>query len=72
VRTDTPEVREDQRVPVTKIRTVRIDSYLWRLATLVTQRRRETVSQVIKSALVAYTEQHATENERRQAREETE
>jgi hypothetical protein len=51
-------------VPVTKLRNVRVDESLWTLAGLVAKRRRETISQVIKSALVAYTEEHATDAER--------
>lgn len=54
-------------VAETKVRTVRVDENLWTLAALVAKRRRETVSQVIKSALVAYTEKHATDAERDQA-----
>ena len=65
--TDTARVQHNERVAITKLRNVRIDEYLWTLAGLVAKRRRETVSQVIKSALVAYTEEHATDAEREQA-----
>lgn len=54
--TDTCESREDQRVPETKVRTVRIDDELWQAAQEKAKRRRETVAAVIKRALLAYVE----------------
>lgn len=64
---ETARVQHNGTVPITKLRNVRVDENLWTLAGLVAKRRRETISQVIKSALVAYTEEHATDDERKQA-----
>lgn len=64
---DTSPTRQNGRVPVTKLRNFRVDEYLWVLAGLVAKRRRETLTQVIKTALVEYVERHATDEERRQA-----
>lgn len=54
--TDTPAVVEDQRVPVTKVRTVRVDDELWEAAQEEAKRRRESVADVIRRALLAYTD----------------
>lgn len=45
-----------ERVPETKIRTVRVDENLWAAAQRAAQRRRESVADVIRRALVAYCE----------------
>lgn len=64
---DTASIRDTENVPVTKLRNLRVDNYLWTLAGLVAKRRRETVSQILKSALVVYTERYATDDERARA-----
>jgi hypothetical protein len=68
MRTDTLEKREDQRVPETKVRTVRVDDELWELAGVIAKRRRETLAHVLKAALVAYAES-ATDADREAAAE---
>jgi hypothetical protein len=65
--TDTSSVRQDGNVAVSKIRNIRIDDPLWRLAGAVTKRRRETISGVIKRLLAEYVEQHATDEDRAEA-----
>lgn len=65
---DTPSIREDEDVAVTKLRSIRIDDDLWKLAVVVTKRRRETVSGVIKRLLAEYVERHATDSDREQVR----
>lgn len=62
--TDTSSVRQDEDVSASKIRNIRIDDALWRLAGIVTKRRRETISGVIKRLLAEYVEQHATDEDR--------
>lgn len=57
---DTPD---NQRVPQTKIRNIRIDDDLWEGAMRIAKARRETLSGVIKRALVEYIEQHGGELE---------
>lgn len=64
---DTPSVREDGRVAVTKLRNVRVEESLWRLVTIVAKRRQTTISQIMKNALVEYVEEHATEEDRAKA-----
>lgn len=64
---DTSSVRQDGDVAVSKIRNIRIDAALWRLAGVVTKRRRETVSGVIKRLLAEYVEEHATDEDRAEA-----
>jgi hypothetical protein len=64
---DTSQVQENQGVPVTKLRNVRVDDALWRLAGVVTKRRRETISGVIKRLLAEYVDQHATDEDRAEA-----
>lgn len=49
------EYEPDARTPV---RNFRVDEELWQLAAVVTRRRRETISGVVKRALVEYVEQH--------------
>jgi hypothetical protein len=56
-------------VTVSKIRNIRIDDPLWRLAGVVTKRRRETISGVIKRLLAEYVEEHATDADRAAAEE---
>lgn len=46
----------DALVPVTKIRTVRVDDELWEAAQERAKERRESVADVIRRALLAYTE----------------
>jgi len=43
-------------VPETKVRTVRVDDELWEAAQVKAKRRRESVADVIRRALLAYTE----------------
>jgi hypothetical protein len=62
--TDTSSVRQDESVAVSKVRNIRVDDALWRLAGIVTRRRRETISGVIKRLLAEYVEQHATDDDR--------
>jgi hypothetical protein len=50
------EVRDDERVPETKIRTVRVDDELWEAAQAKAKRRRESVADVLRRALLAYVE----------------
>ena len=49
-------MRQDAAVPVTKIRTVRVDDALWEAAQRRAQERRESVADVIRRALLAYIE----------------
>jgi negative regulator of replication initiation len=49
---------------VSKVRNIRVDDPLWRLAAVVTKRRRETISGVVKRLLAEYVEQHATDEDR--------
>lgn len=69
MRTDTTSIRENEDVAVTNLRTLRIDDELWALASIITKRRRETASGVMKRQLAEYVEEHATEEDRRQAAE---
>ena len=55
---DTTRVRDTEAVPVTKLRNVRIDDRLWEEAKRIATERRETLSAVIKRALVEYVERH--------------
>lgn len=56
MQTDTSPVRDTSDVPVTKIRTVRIDDALWQAAQDVARARRESVADVLRRALLAYVE----------------
>ena len=47
---------ETDSVPETKIRTVRVDNELWEAAQEKAKRRRESVADVIRRALLAYVE----------------
>lgn len=58
---DTPLVQENPSVPVTKLRNVRVDDKLWEQAKRIAAGRRETLSAVIKRALVEYVERHGEE-----------
>ena len=51
------EARHTDAVPVTKIRTVRVDDELWEAAQEKAKRRRESVADVIRRALLAYIEE---------------
>lgn len=55
---DTALVRDDAGVPVTKLRNVRVDDRLWQQAKRIASGRRETLSAVIKRALVEYVERN--------------
>jgi predicted transcriptional regulator len=50
------ETRDTDPVPVTKIRTVRVDDELWEAAQEKAKRRRESVADVLRRALLAYIE----------------
>jgi hypothetical protein len=65
--TDTSSVRQNEDVAASKIRNIRVDEDLWRLAGVVTKRRRETISGVIKRLLAEYIDQHATDDDRSEA-----
>jgi negative regulator of replication initiation len=51
------ETRDTDPVPVTKIRTVRVDDELWEAAQEKAKRRRESVADVLRRALLAYIEE---------------
>jgi hypothetical protein len=55
---DTAQVQQNEDVPVTKLRNVRVDERLWIEAKRIASERRETLSAVIKRALVEYVERH--------------
>lgn len=55
---DTARVQDNGRVPVTKLRNIRVDDALWDAVKAIAAERRETVSAVIKRALVEYVERH--------------
>lgn len=55
---DTSRVQENDRVPVTKLRNIRIDDALWAEVKRIASERRETVAAVIRRALVEYVERH--------------
>lgn len=56
---DTKAARENGRVPVTKVRHVRIDDDLWERAQAKAKDRRETVAAVLRRALLAYVEEES-------------
>ena len=58
MQTDTPQVQDNGEVPVTKLRNIRVDEALWREAMRIASERRETLSAVLKRALVEYVERH--------------
>lgn len=55
---DTARVQHNGDVPVTKLRNIRVDDDLWTEAMRIAGERRETLSAVLKRALVEYVEQH--------------
>jgi predicted transcriptional regulator len=55
---DTSQVQDNRDVPVTKLRNIRVDDDLWAEAKRIASERRETLSAVIKRALVEYVERH--------------
>lgn len=55
---DTASLRETPEVPVTKVRTIRVDDQLWLEAQRIASERRETISAVLKRALMDYVESH--------------
>lgn len=61
---DTARVRDTEDVPVTKLRNIRVDDRLWEEAKRIASERRETLSAIIKRALVEYVERHGGRIER--------
>jgi Arc/MetJ family transcription regulator len=61
---DTLGVRQNEDVPVTKIRNIRVDDALWREAQRIASERRETMTAILRRALVEYVEQYGGELER--------
>lgn len=55
---DTAQVQHNETVPVTKLRNIRVDDRLWAEAKRIAGERRETLSAVVKRALVEYVERH--------------
>lgn len=55
---DTPLVQEDVSMAVTKLRNVRVDDDLWQEAQRIAKDNRESLSHVLKAALVAYVKEH--------------
>lgn len=62
--TDTALVQHNEGVPATKLRNIRVDDALWTAVKAIASDRRETVSAVIKRALVEYVERHGGSVER--------
>jgi len=58
MKTDTPLVQQNETVPVTKLRNIRVDDDLWQRAQVIAKERRETLSAVLKRALVEYVERY--------------
>jgi hypothetical protein len=54
----TASIRDNEDVPVTKLRNLRVDEDLWVEAQRIAKERRETLSAVMKRALVEYVEKH--------------
>lgn len=61
---DTSRVQQNEDVPVTKLRNIRVDDRLWTEAKRIATERRETLSAIIKRALVEYVERHGGRIER--------
>jgi hypothetical protein len=61
---DTTLVRDNGGVPATKLRNLRVDEKLWDEAKRIADERRETLSAVMKRALVEYVEEHGGSVER--------
>lgn len=55
---DTALVQDNEPVPATKLRNLRVDEDLWAEAQRIAKDRRETLSAVMKRALVEYVEKH--------------
>jgi hypothetical protein len=55
---NTALVQDNGEVPVTKLRNLRVDEALWQAAKKIADARRETLSAVMKRALVEYVEKH--------------
>lgn len=55
---DTAQVQDNGGVPNTPLRNVRVDDDLWAEAKRIAKERRETLSAVVKRALVEYVERH--------------
>lgn len=51
-------IRKDESVPETRVRTVRVDDELWEDCQRIAAERRETLSAVMKRALVEYRDEH--------------
>lgn len=60
----TASIRDNEDVPVTKLRNLRVDEDLWAEAQRIAKERRETLSAVMKRALVEYVEKHGGSVER--------
>jgi len=61
---DTLGVRKNEDVPVTKIRNIRVDDALWTEAQRIASERRETLTAILRRALVEYVEQYGGDLER--------
>lgn len=61
---DTTSIQQNEDVPATKLRNIRIDDRLWTEAKRIATERRETLSAVVKRALVEYVERHGGSIER--------
>lgn len=61
---NTASIRDTENVPVTKLRNLRVDDALWQEAKRIADERRETLSAVMKRALVEYVEKHGGNVER--------
>ena len=61
---NTASVQHNEDVPVTKLRNLRVDEKLWAEAKRIADERRETLSAVMKRALVEYVEKHGGSVER--------
>lgn len=55
---DTAQVQDNRGMAATKLRNIRVDDALWREAMRIATERRETLSAVLKRALVEYVEAH--------------
>jgi predicted transcriptional regulator len=55
---DTTQVQQNEDVSATKLRNLRVDEQLWKEAKRIADARRETLSAVMKRALVEYVEKH--------------
>jgi len=55
---DTVRVQDNGEVPVTKLRNFRVDDDLWEEAARIAAENRESVSAVLKRALVEYVRAH--------------